>query len=190
MKYVAFLRGINVGKNKLIPMDVLKNIFLDMGFSSPKTYLRSGNVVFENNNDSNYNDLAVMEIANSISKNIEKFFGFYVEVIVKNKEGIDFLIGNNPYFDDNPIEKLYVTIFKNKIDEKLSKKLVKEFINLGNDDNVDEFTISKDRDIVYLLCKSKYHKTKFNNNFFESKLDNIATTRNWKTICKIRDMLN
>lgn len=31
---------------------------------------------------------------------------------------------------------------------------------------------------------------KFNNNFFELKLDNIATTRNWKTIYKIKDMLN
>lgn len=181
MKYIAFLRGINVGKIKLIKMSELKDLFLDIGLMNPKTYLRSGNVIFENNN---VTDIVDREIANSISKNIEKVFGFDVEVIIKNKEDINYLIENNPYSDNNPIEELYVTIFKNKIDEKLSKKPVKESID---SDTGDEFIIAKD--IVYLLCKSKYHKTKFNNNYFESKLNNIATTRNWKTILKIKEIL-
>lgn len=189
MKYVAFLRGINVGKTKLIPMVELKDFFLDIGFDHPKTYLRSGNIVFEynnyNKNDKDSNDLNnEFEIENTISKNIERVFGFDVVSIVKNKEYIISLIENNPYKDDNHIENLYFTIFKDKINKTLSKKLISASKNIDTD---DEFTISEKE--VYLLCKSKYHKTKFNNNFFESKLDNTATTRNWKTISKIKDML-
>ena len=45
-KYIAFLRGINVG-NIRIKMSDLKNAFQDMGFQNAVTYLQTGNVVFE-----------------------------------------------------------------------------------------------------------------------------------------------
>lgn len=45
-KYIALLRGVNIsGKNK-IPMDRLKQCFINAGFKDAKTYLNSGNVVF------------------------------------------------------------------------------------------------------------------------------------------------
>jgi uncharacterized protein (DUF1697 family) len=47
MKYVAFLRGINVGGNVLIKMDALKKAFEDAGFTNVRTILASGNVIFE-----------------------------------------------------------------------------------------------------------------------------------------------
>lgn len=46
-KYVALLRGINVGTAKSIAMSELATIFTGLGFSNVKTVLRSGNVVFE-----------------------------------------------------------------------------------------------------------------------------------------------
>jgi uncharacterized protein (DUF1697 family) len=46
-KFAAFLRGINVGGNKLIKMDDLKKCFASVGFKNVKTILASGNVLFE-----------------------------------------------------------------------------------------------------------------------------------------------
>lgn len=46
MKYVAFLRGINLGKRQ-IKMNDLQKVFIDLGFSSVKTLIASGNVLFE-----------------------------------------------------------------------------------------------------------------------------------------------
>ncbi len=171
-----------MGKNKLIPMNELKELFIDMKMKNPKTYLRSGNVVFE------YSDLNINEIANKISKGIKDKFDFDVEVIVKTKEDISNIIENNPYEDDNPIEELYVSIFKENISKNLFSKLIKEYENISTEDEFSIAEIAENNKEIYLLCKSKYHKTKFNNNYFESKLDNIATTRNWKTLCKIKDM--
>lgn len=71
MKYIAFLRGINVGKNNIIPMDDLRNLFSAMGFKNIKTYLRSGNVIFE----SNENDM--VDISSKISENIYNSFWFF-----------------------------------------------------------------------------------------------------------------
>jgi len=185
MKYVAFLRGINVGKNKLILMDDLKVLFSKMGFTNVKTYLRSGNIIFESD-DSNMD-----ELSDRISNNIEEFLGFYVDCFVKNENEINSLIKNNPYnnknnnnYNNNSVEEIYLSIFKDNINEKLSKELINEFKGIITD---DEFVIAEKE--IYLLCRSKYHKTKFNNNYFESKLDNTATTRNWKTITKIKHML-
>ena len=45
-RYVALLRGINVGGKNLIPMPALKTAFEDAGFEDVRTYIQSGNVVF------------------------------------------------------------------------------------------------------------------------------------------------
>ena len=177
MKFIVFLRGINVGKNKLIPMADLKTLFLNMGFFNIKTYLRSGNVVFE----SDCLDIDIMET--KISKNIEKNFGFWVDSIVKTEKDFYSIIRNNPY-EYNSISELYVTFFKNIIDKNLSKELIEEYKSINTDDT---FTVAKNE--IYLQLHSKYHKTKFNNNYFEARLNNISTTRNWKTILKLKEIL-
>ena len=42
---------------------------------------------------------------------------------------------------------------------------------------------------IYGYCEGKYHKTKYSNKFFETKLKVSATTRNWNTMMKIVDLL-
>nr|WP_302579195.1 DUF1697 domain-containing protein [Methanobrevibacter arboriphilus] len=234
MKYIAFLRGINVGKNNIIPMDDLRNLFSAMGFKNIKTYLRSGNVIFE----SNENDM--VDISSKISENIYNSFGFWIDSILMNEKDFIFLINNNPFFNNNSnnnsknnsnnnhnnnsnnfnnisnnsfnnnfngslnnnsknnsnnisnynsnnnetINELYVTIFKHKINIDLAENLIKESKKFNSD---DKFLIFEKE--IYLVCKNGYHKTKFNNNYFELKLDNIATTRSFKTLLKIKNIL-
>lgn len=47
MKYVALLRGINVGGNNRVPMSDLKHCFESAGFENVSTYINSGNVLFD-----------------------------------------------------------------------------------------------------------------------------------------------
>lgn len=47
MKYLAFLRGINVGGNALIPMAELRDALAKCGLQNVKTYIQSGNVIFD-----------------------------------------------------------------------------------------------------------------------------------------------
>jgi uncharacterized protein (DUF1697 family) len=184
MKYVAFFRGINVGKKNIIKMADLKDIFIKLGYKNPETYLRSGNVIFESENKDKES------IATDIEDNLKGSFDISVPVFVKNIEEIAEIIENNPFKDcpKESIEKLYFTLLSNKPDKNLVQKLNKELKDYknnynGNKEDMDDFIIIDS--VVYLLCNSKYHKTKFNNNYFESKLKEIATTRNWKTMNKI-----
>ncbi|OQD58343.1 hypothetical protein MBBAR_19c00050 [Methanobrevibacter arboriphilus JCM 13429 = DSM 1125] len=203
MKYIAFLRGINVGKNNIIPMKDLRNLFSVMGFKNIKTYLRSGNVIFESNEKDMNN------ISSKISENIENSSGFWIDCILMSQKDFIFLINNNPFFSNNSnnnsnnnhknnhknnfnnnsnnnemINELYVTIFKHKINRNLGEDLIKDSKKFNSD---DKFLIFEKE--IYLICKNGYHKTKFNNNYFESKLDNTATTRSFKTLLNIKNLL-
>ena len=60
-RYIAFLRGINVGGKNKIPMAELKKEFEKLGFREVKTYLNSGNVAFSgdtNDMESSQNGLS------------------------------------------------------------------------------------------------------------------------------------
>ncbi len=68
MKYVAFLRGINVGGKNKVKMETLREVFSSLGFENVKTYINSGNVIFETV------ETAGKELAAKIESAIEKEF--------------------------------------------------------------------------------------------------------------------
>ena len=72
MRYVALLRGINVGGNNAVPMLQLKQCLEDFGFTDVSTYINSGNVLFE----SSETDKA--KLVQQCERAIEDKFGFRV----------------------------------------------------------------------------------------------------------------
>lgn len=80
MKYVAFLRGINVGGNNKVPMSELKACFEAAGLSSVRTYINSGNVLFESSKKDS------IKLAQLCKKNMEKQFGFPINCVVISQE--------------------------------------------------------------------------------------------------------
>ncbi len=72
MKYIALLRGINVGGNNKVPMLELKNCFEKIGFKNVATYINSGNVIFETAKTSK------VKLVKKCETEIEKTFGFHV----------------------------------------------------------------------------------------------------------------
>jgi len=76
MKYVALLRGINVGGNNLIKMTDLKAHFLKMGFTGVVTYIQSGNVIFESTNK------ATKKLVQKIEAELSKKFDYHSRVVL------------------------------------------------------------------------------------------------------------
>lgn len=72
MKFIALLRGINVGGNNKVAMVDLKKCFEDTGFSNVITYINSGNVIFESSQVDTVKLITMCEAA------IQKQFGFHV----------------------------------------------------------------------------------------------------------------
>jgi uncharacterized protein (DUF1697 family) len=169
-KYIAFLRGINVGGNNIIKMSDLKALFESLLFKNVSTYLQSGNVIF---NSDNSNDEILRK---AIEDKILEKLNLSVPIILRTQGDLEKIILNNPYLIKN-IEgenKLYVTCLSKEADLKDVEK-INEI-----ESEADEFKIIGKE--IYLFCPNGYGKTKFNNTFFEKKLKLTATTRNWNTI--------
>lgn len=69
MKYVALLRGVNVGGNAIIKMTDLREAVEKCGFTSVRTYIQSGNIIFES--DENNTDKIVATLEDSLSKRLK-----------------------------------------------------------------------------------------------------------------------
>lgn len=174
--YIALLRGINLGGHKMIKMEALRAMFESLNFKNVKTYIQSGNAVFQ------YKENDTGKIEKKIAKKIQEECGFEVPVMVKELDEIKTVLKNNPFVNKRKedITKLHVTF--------LSGEPAKEAIDKMKEGQhvPDEFILEGKN--VYLLCPNGYGNTKLNNNFFENKLKVIATTRNWKTVNELAAM--
>lgn len=177
-KKIAILRGINVGGRRKILMADLKALMSNSGFTDVKTYIQSGNVIFNNNQPLDH-----IEMATKIEKAITKQYGFDVPVIVLSAQEIAAAVQDNPFYqkeEEVDIKSLHLTFLKESpTAENLAKTETYNY-------EPDRFII-QDKN-VFLFCAGKYHKSKLTNNFFEKKLKVAATTRNWKTVLKLLEL--
>ena len=89
-RYVALLRGINVGKAHQLGMPQLAELLTARGHGNVRTHLRSGNVVL----DSALDEAALVT---DLEKAIEKEFGFAVPVVVRTGAEIAAVIAGDPF---------------------------------------------------------------------------------------------
>ncbi len=170
IRYVAFLRAINVG-GRVVKMDALKTMLTLPGIKNISTYIQSGNVVFDSTAEKD-----VLE--QKIEKKLLATLGYEVKTIIKTLPDMEFIIKNNPFKKYDEDMGLHVS-FLSGVPEA---DAVKELLLLQNDN--EQFRVSGTE--AYLLVKTgAYGKTKFSNTFLEKKLKIKATTRNWATVNKM-----
>lgn len=175
IKYIALLRGINVGGHKKILMADLKQLLKKYGFKNITTYIQSGNIIFETAITNKQEIIALIENA------IQQKYGFEVPVILKTVEEYKQAVANNPFYKNNEdINTLHLT-FLSTLPSNEDKKLTNSY-NFAP----DKFIILND--YIYLYIAGKYHETKLSNKFFETKLKLQTTTRNWKTVLKLLEL--
>ncbi len=173
IKYLAFLRGINVGGQRLIKMKDLKQIFFLTGLANVQTYIQSGNVSFESESDNP--DF----LKDAIESQILNHLGYKVNVMIRTCEYINHLVKTNPFRNHKTGQKtkLYVCFLDNepKIRPKLPLINQKEGLKLIHLDKIEAFILSEE-------VNGRFG---FPNNFIEKELNVISTARNWTTINRI-----
>lgn len=168
--YISILRGINVSGHRIIKMDALKKLCLDLKFKNVQTFIQSGNIIY------NFKETATDKINILIKTAIENTFGFDVPVVTSTISELENIIKSNPFINDTTKDQsfFHITFLSGfpapgKMDAlKQLNFQADDFIEIGN--------------VIYLYCPGGYGNTKLTNNFFENKLKLTATTRNWKTV--------
>lgn len=90
MKYIALLRGINVGGNNKVSMADLKLALGEAGLTNVTTYINSGNVLFEANNAD------IERLTDLCERTIEQRFGFLVNCVVLSADSFRAAIDSAP----------------------------------------------------------------------------------------------
>lgn len=181
MKYAALFRGINVGGKNIVKMDALKQLFLDLGLRKAKTYIQSGNVVFEADSEESH-------LQNAIRTGFMERFGFASNAILRNINEIGALIDGLPISaaelaaaeaGDAQVEHLYVYFLDAPPEPSQIDALRR------GDDAPDILQTGKRE--LYLLCHQSIRKSKLA--IRAAKAFPAATVRNWVTVNKLYNML-
>lgn len=176
MTYVALIRGINVGKKSII-MKELAQAVVSAGFKNVRTYIQSGNVIFETNKTSNF----VLE--NKFSKIILNKFGYKVDVMVRTESEMNSLIKTAPFkqIDIKSGKKLYVTFLQRELNPE-NVKLLKSLNNPQETFILNGSTLYTIRD-----PQSSFDKTVLG--VIDKKIKMAVTTRNWNVVNKIYELM-
>ena len=177
-KYLALLRGINVSGHNMIKMDALKKMLENMGFQNVETYIQSGNIFFDSEEEN------AASVGFKIKQEISKVFGYDVPVIMVSKTDLELCFKNNPYLKEKECDfkKLYVAF----ISKELSPLAIND-LKISNF-KPDEAAIDSNR--IYIKYAIGAGKTNLDQKYIEKKLNVVSTIRNWNTVTKLLEMYN
>lgn len=181
MKYMVLFRGLNVGGKNIVKMKDLEQLLLGLGLYKVKTYIQSGNAVFETTLD-------VTRLQDAIHIGFAERFGFETQVMIRSIDEVRGLIDELPLSAeeiaaaeaaDSKVEHLYIYFLNQQPEQTQIDIICKEYAG------TDILRIGKKE--VYLLCHQSIRNSKIA--IRTAKVFDVSTARNWKTINKLYDML-
>ena len=174
--HLALLRGINVSGHNMIKMDVLKSLLENAGFQNVRTYIQSGNVFVDSEEEHG------ASVGFKIKQEIFKELGLEVPVVVIGKEDLEACFKNNSYLKEKECDtkKLYVAFISKELSSgALNDLKISQF-------KPDEAAIDKSR--IYIKYAVGAGKTRLDQKYIEKKLNLVATIRNWNTVSTLLEM--
>lgn len=174
--YVALLRGINVGGKSKLPMSDLRDMFADAGCREVRTYIQSGNVIFQA-------DRGVIDsLPDAISAEIAARFGYRVPVVTRTVEQMDDIIRHNPFIAQGvPEDELHILFLA-------ERPSASKIDSLDRDRSPPDTFVVRGQE-VFLRLPNGAGRTKLTNDYFERKLGTASTARNWRTVTKLRALM-
>lgn len=174
--YIALFRAINVLGKNLLPMKDLKSILEKLGVEEIKTYIQSGNVVF------NYTGSDITDLSKKITAAIKRNHSFEPNVILLKKKDIQKAVANNPFpqVGDNH-KTLHVYFLESKPTNPNLEKMLEIKSDMEQYEIIDKF--------FYLYTPGGFGKSKLADRA-EKLLGVSATARNWRTVNKILEMIS
>ena len=179
-RYIAFLRGINVGAGNRIRMEDLRRLFEENGFSDVETYIQSGNVLFSSN-------FGESETSETIVRLLLECAKIKTTVVLRSFAELHALVSACPFSaeeidlaqrENNEGESFHVALLPQSPAESVVAKLAEipaegdRFAVIGRD--------------VYVLLRRSIRTSKLAIKL--QKLLPEATVRNWNTITKLNEL--
>ena len=169
---IALLRGVNVGGN-ILKMERLREVCAKLGAQNPRTYVQSGNLVFEAAG-------SAREWEAKLEKKLDGECRLPVSVMVRTAAEIKKVLAGNPFLKEKGIDtkRLAVSFLQQAPDKSALAALsaldigTERFHHAGRE--------------LYIHCPAGFADSKLYS--LERILKQRVTTRNWNTVLKLCDM--
>ena len=173
-RYVALLRGINVGGRNKLPMADLRGIFAEAGCAAVQTYIQSGHVVFEASKD------LAERVPEFVTQSIRRQFGFETAVVVRSGEELRQVADSNPFETSGDPRLLHVAFLQDAPGAEAVARL-------DPDRSPPDALAVRGRN-VYLHYPNGVARSKLTNEYLAAQLQTVSTMRNWRTVLTLLEM--
>jgi uncharacterized protein (DUF1697 family) len=182
MRYVAFLRGINVGGKTQVKMEELRPAFESLGFQDVTTLLNSGNVVFE------AAEVDAVELTRRIEAKLAETFARALAIVLRSADAIRALLDAEPFASVTvtPQTRLYVTFLGGAPATWRAGSLSIPYVS--PEGNVHVLHVA-DGAICSAIVLAPQQGTVDLMKFLEDAYGKSITTRNWNTVIKVAQRL-
>jgi uncharacterized protein (DUF1697 family) len=178
MRYVALLRGINVGGKNLIKMPALKTCFEEHGFEDVATYIQSGNVLFSSG------ERSVPALTRRVERMLSEAFDHYAaSVVLRSARQMRAIVdGAPPRFGDEPSTYRYDVLF---LKPPLTAKAAMKEVRVR--EGVDEAHAGNG--VVYFSRLTARASQTYLTRIIGLPIYQQMTIRNWNTTVKLLGLL-
>lgn len=173
-RLVAFLRAINVGGHN-VKMDVLCELFESLGYSDVKTFIASGNVIFETTAKNTHS----LEI--QIEKKLKASLGYDVNTFIRTGPQLSEIIEHKAFSQRqlDSARALNVAFIAEPLDDDARNRL------MTRKTVIDDFHVNGRE--IYWLCRRKQSESKFSNVVLEKTIGRPSTLRGLNTVSKLAE---
>ncbi|WP_215923921.1 DUF1697 domain-containing protein [Nocardia albiluteola] len=174
-RYAALLRGVNVAGRRM-SMAELRMVLTGLGLGDVRTYLQSGQAVFDDSRDGD-------RLAAELTRALTGHFGFETDVIVRDHGFLRKIVDACPFVAaDVAARQLHCTFFSRPVDES-------RYADIDRADYLPEKFQLGDR-VLYLLAPNGIGRSKLAERLSRRRLEDdlIGTSRNWNTVVKLMEL--
>jgi uncharacterized protein (DUF1697 family) len=170
--HIALLRGINVGGGNRVPMAELRSMCGDLGWRGVRTYIQSGNVIFEAAGPRS-------SLESSLEEAIERQLGLSIPVVVRTAATWPGYVAGNPYPEASRAEPNLVMLALSKappapgaVDGLLERAAKGERITLVGE-------------ALWIHYGGGVARSRLSPALFDRLVGSPVTARNWRTVLKL-----
>lgn len=174
-QHIALLRGINVGGHHKLPMKDLRRLFEAAGARSVRTYIQSGNVVFE------APTARAQGITEEVQARIQEELGFEAPIVHRTEAELARVQDSWPFDIEGLDPKLLHVGFL------ADKPRPAKVAALDPDRSPPDVFVVKDKQ-VYLHFPNGSARSRLSNAWFDAQLGTLSTMRNWRTVQQLLQM--
>jgi uncharacterized protein (DUF1697 family) len=170
-RYVALLRGINVGGRNKVAMADLRQVSESLGHTEVATYIQSGNLVFT------CSDENAIALADALEAEIARSLGVSPAVVVLSRADLAQVIADNPFPGESNPKALHAVFYREPITDSTIAAVA------GAEQKVAGCTL-------FMRTPDGLGRSELAVQLARSVTKTAGTARNWATVNRLLQMLD